>query len=106
MAALNLSAATLNEFGMEHLLNVAREPKYNWVVRTTLLKGAIRAGYIDTPAKDCYKISMQSIPHSDLYKKHLATAIQFMTRQLQVSGGFASLTSIQSVRDGYLFVFE
>ena len=106
MASLNISGISVDHFGMEYLLTVAKDPTYNWVVRTTHLKGAVRAGYIDTPAKDCAKIATSKIPNSDYYKKHLAAAITFMTRQLKVSGSIASLTSIQSVKDGFLFVFE
>lgn len=104
MISLNLSGVSIDEFGLQHLVDVARQPSYNWIVKTTQLANAVRAGYDSTPAKNCIKISSSSV-QGDYYKKHLAAAVTFMTGQLKVSGGFASLTSIQSIPDGYLFVF-
>ena len=106
MVMLNIGGGSVEQFGMESLLNCAKEPQYNWTVRTTQMTGAVRAGYVDTLAKDCVKVNNSSLPGTDYYKKHLAAAIMFMTRQLKVSGGFATLTSIQSIRDGYLFIFQ
>jgi len=108
---LNLQANSVEAFGLEYILARSKQPKYNWTVRTTLQMNRIKAGYVDSMAKDCIKISLSSIPETDYYKKHLAAAIIFMTKQLKVSGGTvcqatAMLTSIQSVRAGYLFVFQ
>jgi hypothetical protein len=103
---LNLQANSVEVFGLDHILARSKQPKYNWTVRTTLQMNHIKAGYVDSMAKDCIKISLSSILETDYYKKHLVAAITFMTKQLKVSGGTAILTSIQSVRAGYLFVFQ
>ena len=76
VVSLNLSAASIEEFGLQHLVDVARQPSYNRVVRTTQLSNSVRAGYINTPAKTCIKISSSSV-QGDYYKKHLAAAVMF-----------------------------
>ena len=107
---LNLQANSVEAFGLEYILARSKQPKYNWTVRTTLQMNRIKAGYVDSMAKDCIKIPLPRMITFD-YKKHLVAAITFMTKQLKVSGGTvcqatAMLTSIQSVRAGYLFVFQ
>jgi hypothetical protein len=102
---LNLQANSVEEFGMSYFLARVKQPPRTLAVRTTLQTNHIKAGYVDTLAKDCIKIPLPRMITFD-YKKHLVAAITFMTKQLKVSGGTAMLTGIQTVRDGYLFVFQ